>query len=676
MIRCLVACIAFMLVLSGPARAGDPPVGTAFTYQGRLSASGAPYTGSIPATFRLFGGVSGGAPIGPTLSTSLDVVDGLITVDLDFGIGVFDGSSRWLEIEIDGVVLAPRQPLMPTPYALYALSGTPGPQGEPGPQGPQGPQGDPGPPGVQGPSGAPGPQGVPGPAGAQGPQGVQGPQGASGPAGAQGPQGIPGPPGDSHWLLNGAATYYAAGRVGVGLTAPVFDLHVSGTTSRAIYGLASPSGTTYGVFGESPTSTGVGVRGEATHATGPTTAVWGQATGTGGTAVYANALAGSGMTFGVRSTVSSPDGYAGYFFGGRNYFQKRVGIGTSTPEALLHVEGVDDPIEGPVLKLEGSGSNQFESGRVRFTENNSFQGMYIHYDGGPNTLRIGGHPSQDTIIGADVDHVTIERNSGAVGVGGTVTITGGSDELTVTPTLIEGADDLTVASGADLVVMADMTLLLEGATAATLTAGTNLDINAVTGVTFDVVTGGVDFDLNNGNFDIATPSLFKVASANVNVNGGSVGILTSSTTHTLMVNGTASKPGGGSWSVFSDRRLKRDIADLHGALDHLLQLRGVTFEYANPDHFSYVPGTQTGFIAQEVEDAFPDWVSCRDDGYYSLEIRGFEALAVEALRDLRAEKDEEIAALRAENDELRARLAALEELVTTALTARAPDEGR
>jgi len=33
------------------------------------------------------------------------------------------------------------------------------------------------------------------------------------------------------------------------------------------------------------------------------------------------------------------------------------------------------------------------------------------------------------------------------------------------------------------------------------------------------------------------------------------------------------KPGGGSWAVASDARLKKNIEDLHGSLDRLLQLR-------------------------------------------------------------------------------------------------------
>ena len=97
--------------------------------------------------------------------------------------------------------------------------------------------------------------------------------------------------------------------------------------------------------------------------------------------------------------------------------------------------------------------------------------------------------------------------------------------------------------------------------------------------------------------------------------------------------GTAAKPGGGSWSNSSDRRLKKNIEDLEGALDTLLALRGVTFEYKDPASINELEGTRIGFIAQEVEEILPDWVSEKPDGMKMVTVRGFEALAVEALRE-------------------------------------------
>jgi hypothetical protein len=142
--------------------------------------------------------------------------------------------------------------------------------------------------------------------------------------------------------------------------------------------------------------------------------------------------------------------------------------------------------------------------------------------------------------------------------------------------------------------------------------------------------------------------------------GGGVGINTNNPSgFTLAVNGTAAKPGGGTWSTFSDARLKRDVRPLEGTLERLLALRGVRFEYIDPEALHEPAGTRIGMLAQEVERVFPDWVSEGPDGYRRLSFSGFEALTVEALRDLRKEKDAEIAALRAALEAQRGELEAL-----------------
>ncbi len=144
---------------------------------------------------------------------------------------------------------------------------------------------------------------------------------------------------------------------------------------------------------------------------------------------------------------------------------------------------------------------------------------------------------------------------------------------------------------------------------------------------------------------------------------GRVGISQPNPQFLLHVNGSAGKPGGGSWTNASDRRLKKNIAGLENSLDKLLNLRGVTFEYKDPKAINELEGQRIGVIAQEVEKVFPDWVDERADGYKAVTYRGFEAVVVEAIRELRSEKDAQIVALEDENDSLRKRLDALEAAV-------------
>lgn len=139
---------------------------------------------------------------------------------------------------------------------------------------------------------------------------------------------------------------------------------------------------------------------------------------------------------------------------------------------------------------------------------------------------------------------------------------------------------------------------------------------------------------------------------------GSVGIGTGAPSFTLHVNGTAGKPGGGSWSATSDARLKKNIRPLHEALDALCRVESVTFEYIDPVAIHELPGERIGVIAQQVETVFPDWVEFGADGYRRVTFRGFEALAIQALRELRAEKDAAIAGLQARLDAAEAQAAA------------------
>jgi hypothetical protein len=147
--------------------------------------------------------------------------------------------------------------------------------------------------------------------------------------------------------------------------------------------------------------------------------------------------------------------------------------------------------------------------------------------------------------------------------------------------------------------------------------------------------------------------------------------------------GQAYKLGGGSWAASSDLRLKKDVEVLSGSLDKLLRLRSVTFAYKDPILARGLPGRQIGFIAQEVEEVFPDWVSEKPDGMKMVGPIGFESLAVQALRELRAEKDAQIQALQTQlaaqekrlaeleaKDRARdAKLAALEKLLTQPVSA-------
>jgi hypothetical protein len=100
--------------------------GTAFTYQGRLNNGANPAGGIYDVRFTVYDDAGAGNVWGVLTNAATPVTNGLFTVTLDFGSGVFTGNPRWLEIAVRTnsatafATLAPRQPITPTPYAITA----------------------------------------------------------------------------------------------------------------------------------------------------------------------------------------------------------------------------------------------------------------------------------------------------------------------------------------------------------------------------------------------------------------------------------------------------------------------------------------------------------------------------------------------------------------------------
>jgi hypothetical protein len=112
-------------LLCAPGLEAQALLGTAFTYQGRLSVGGTPPTGQYDLQFRLLDASTAGNPVGSTVTVpAVTVTGGLFTVKLDFGAAAFTGSVRWLEIGVRPAgapppntfaILSPRQELTPGP---------------------------------------------------------------------------------------------------------------------------------------------------------------------------------------------------------------------------------------------------------------------------------------------------------------------------------------------------------------------------------------------------------------------------------------------------------------------------------------------------------------------------------------------------------------------------------
>ncbi|MBO7594028.1 MAG: tail fiber domain-containing protein, partial [Salinivirgaceae bacterium] len=103
----------------------------------------------------------------------------------------------------------------------------------------------------------------------------------------------------------------------------------------------------------------------------------------------------------------------------------------------------------------------------------------------------------------------------------------------------------------------------------------------------------------------------------------------------------------------SDFRLKKDVQTISGALDKVLKLRGVSYYWKNREEMAAVKGVSAdsmkygfdskkhiGVIAQEIEQEFPELINTDADGFKSVSYEGIAPILIEAVKELKAEKDE------------------------------------
>ncbi len=126
-----------------------------------------------------------------------------------------------------------------------------------------------------------------------------------------------------------------------------------------------------------------------------------------------------------------------------------------------------------------------------------------------------------------------------------------------------------------------------------------------------------------------------------NVGIGEVDPIAKLTVNSGTTIGTYSDQG---WSHTSDARLKKDIESLSDVLSDVLKLQGRRFRFINDNSSTQ----QIGFIAQDVEKVFPEFVVTDSRGYKSLTYGQVSAVLVEAIK----EQQELIESLQSQIDEL------------------------
>ncbi len=100
----------------------------------------------------------------------------------------------------------------------------------------------------------------------------------------------------------------------------------------------------------------------------------------------------------------------------------------------------------------------------------------------------------------------------------------------------------------------------------------------------------------------------------------------------LIVGGTASKPGGGTWDVPSDARLKQNIKLYSDGLQQLLKINPVSFQYNALS--GYNTGKEyIGVVAQELDSIAPYMVAKDEKGFLKVDNSSMTYMLINAVKE-------------------------------------------
>jgi hypothetical protein len=307
--------------------------------------------------------------------------------------------------------------------------------------------------------------------------------------------------------------------------------------------------------------------------------------------------------------------------------------------------GVDENGSGrKVVAFARDATDEFNAGKIAYKPawDPSVLGIVGAGVTGDRKIRMWDHVSINGNVGISIGTAT---PADTVEVGGNLRINTGSNPLRFTSSWTAFPDSTTNHAEICNDTNNFKTLMIVGnrslGMGRRVSVWDRLEVNGTLQVTGRIGTGTFNADLGypiGWGGGIHTWDVYAEGTVGVGTNGIIKAQMNAS--GDLLVLGKARKPGGGAWTKSSDARLKKKVAAITHPLERMLQLRGVQFEWKEPARMGNLTGQQMGLIAQEVEEIFPEWVSSDPEGYKELTIRDFEALTIEALRELHTQIEE------------------------------------
>jgi len=348
-------------------------------------------------------------------------------------------------------------------------------------------------------------------------------------------------------------------------------------------------------------------------------------------------------SLGADITLMSTEG--DLFLGSNNFLRMgineigNVGIGTTAPSEKLDVIGrTRIEQDGEALILDGF------SNRMSFYTGATYNSYFAHSGGIFILSNVQNNPmhfrtddlTRMAITGSGDVGIGISSPGSKLEVGGLTTIDTNGEALR-----LDGTNtSLSFYNGATYKgnLAYDQTdLALMNRESGTVEFGTNnltrmviqedgtVSVGAMDtdGYQLKVVHGDFGLSLQNSNSNNNEWEFFS----GDNVNGEL------SLYNNFILRGTFSGTTG-TYTPMSDRRLKKNFTKLESVLDKVMLLEPTRYQFI---HNNPRDEETIGFIAQDVENLFPEFVSkvtsTRDKGTYTLDYSGFGTLAIKAIQE-------------------------------------------
>lgn len=307
-------------------------------------------------------------------------------------------------------------------------------------------------------------------------------------------------------------------------------------------------------------------------------------------------------------------------FGPGSSFADNLGNHTATTNLNMNTREIDNIVYADFGQIEGYGVRFWSSDNYKISMGNSAEYKYgpvTDYSIKMSMNSTAGRGWTWGILGATP--VAALNNAGNMQINGDFTVVGADINVgTNGEKIFATGDDIRISSNSGYIdiIPADGShgIILRDYTGASSdwTGFRHVNNGSLDRLEFSVANGGYGSGL-------------------VLRQDNRVGIGVTAPGYSLHVSGKIKSDG---ITETSDIRLKKNILGIDNALEKLLQLNGVTYNWRVDEfpQFKLSEGTQIGVIAQDIQKLFPEVVNTDDEGYLSVEYSHLVPVLIEAIK--------------------------------------------